>query len=250
TTIGQTFLASENGLDGVDVYLTPQGGPQDDIRLELLPAPQTAGDGSILATASLPAGALSAPGFYHFAFPPQPDSRLRSYYLRLTYTGPGDLLVGHGPNDSYLQGALYRNDGPDDGAQMAFRLDYDPALLAYGVAEQVLTWLGWLALAALLFVVPGWALLAWLWPRGHELSWGEQLGLAVGLSLALYPILFLWTNLVGLRLGWLYAALPAALGLVALGWRLVRRWSATPPVLHWPDWRSAHLAPDLAFVGL
>src|SRR5262249_49884343 len=109
---------------------------------------------------------------------------------------------------------------------------------------------GWLALAALLFVVPGWALLAWLWPRSHELSWGEQLGLAVGFSLALYPILFLWTNLVGLRLGWLYAALPAALGLVALGARLVRRWSATPPVLHWPDWRSPHSAPDLAFVGL
>src|SRR5258708_29798876 len=70
TTIGQTFLALEAGLSGVDVYLTPQSAGQADVRLELLPAPKTPGEGDVLAAASLPASAVSAPGFYHFAFTP------------------------------------------------------------------------------------------------------------------------------------------------------------------------------------
>jgi hypothetical protein len=250
STVGQTFLALESGLSGADIYLAPEGALQGDVQLVLQPPPKTPGAGTYLAAASLPATAVTGPGFYHFTFSPQSDSRLRSYYLRLAYGGPGQLLVGHGPPESYLQGALYRNDGPDDGAQMAFRLVYDPALVARGVATQALAWLGWLALAVLLFVVPGWALLVWLWPKLSQLAWGEQLGLAIGLSLALYPILFLWTSLVGLRLGWLYAALPVGLGLLALAVWLARRWRGARPTLRLPDLRSPDFAPDLAFVGV
>jgi hypothetical protein len=250
STIGQTFVALEAGLAGVDVYLAPQGALQGDVRMVVQLAPQAPGAGATLATASLPAASLVAPGFYHFAFSAQPESRLRNYYLRLEYSGPGQVLVGHGPPESYLQGALYRNDGPDDGAQMTFRLDYDPALVARGVAGQALTWLWWLALAVLLFVVPGWALLAWLWPNAGQMARGEQLGLAVGLSLAVYPILFLWTSLVGLHLGWWYAALPVGLGLAALAVRAGRRWRRARPRLGPVDWRSPHLAPDLALVAV
>jgi len=92
-------------------------------------------------------------------------------------------------------------------------------------------------------VVPGWALLVWLGP-GKRCTWAEGLGVAVGLSLALYPLLLLWTDRVGLRLGPLYAWLPVAGGLVALAWRyrtwrpergrdVLRRWARSEAL--WPD---------------
>jgi hypothetical protein len=102
---------------------------------------------------------------------------------------------------------------------------------------------GLLAVACLLYVVPGWALLAWLW-RGEQMPWAVGLGIAVGLSLALYPLLLLWTDLVGLHLGPLYAWLPVVGGLAALawryrawrprqGWEALRQWVRTEAL--WPD---------------
>jgi len=250
TSVGQTFVALEAGLSGIDVYLTPQGALQGDIGLDLEPPPQTPSAGTAIVTASLPASAVLAPGYYHFSFPPQADSRLRSYYFQLSYHGAGQLSIGHGPPDSYQQGALYLNAGPDDAAQMAFRLTYASSLVTSNIAGQALTWLGWLLLAGLLFVVPGWALLVWLWPNLGTLSWGEQLGLATGLGVALYPILVLWTSLVGLRLGGLYAVLPAGLGLAALAVWLGRRMRQARLDLRRliPD--RGHWAPDLALVGV
>jgi hypothetical protein len=86
----------------------------------------------------------------------------------------------------------------------------------------------------------------WL-PGGRRLGWGEKLGLAVGASLALYPVLFLWTDIVGLHLGPLYAWLPVALGLVGTLWHYL---SARPALRdsfrRWLD--SGHLWPDVALV--
>jgi hypothetical protein len=74
------------------------------------------------------------------------------------------------------------------------------------------------------------------------------LGLAAGLSLALYPLLFLWTDLVGLHLGPLYAWLPAVGGLAALAWR---HWAWRPRKgweALWQWVRSEALWPDLALM--
>jgi len=40
-----------------------------------------------------------------------------------------------------------------------------------------------------------------LWSGWETYPWGVKLGLSIGLSLALYPLLLLWTDLVGLHLG-------------------------------------------------
>lgn len=75
-----------------------------------------------------------------------------------------------------------------------------------------------LFLGLFLYILPGLALLSWLW-RGRALSWGEKLGLASGLGVALYPILFLWFYVFRFAPGAFYAWIPGALAIFALFWR-------------------------------
>jgi hypothetical protein len=215
-SIGQTFTAHHAGLSSVDVFMAQASPAAGQLALRLQPL-----GGAPILTASLPAETIGGPDYYRFAFPAQADSRERDYHLTLTLSGTGLLSIGSAPGAAYLNGALYREGQPAD-AQLTFRTGYQPAAMAAGFAGQALFWLR-LALAALfLFVAPGWALLAWLWPGWRALSWGERLGLAAGVSLALYPLLLLWARLAGLNLGPALAWAPGLLGLAALAWRAWR----------------------------
>jgi hypothetical protein len=161
----------------------------------------------------------------------------------------GVVRLGAAPGDAYIDGAAYRDHEPLD-AQLAFRLTYNPWGMALELGRAVLEGVGLLAVAVLLYLVPGYALLAYLslTPCRWGEVWPARMALAVGLSLALYPLLFLWTDLVGLHLGPLYAWGPVLLGLAALAWRY-RRWR---PRQGWEAlrvWaRSDALWPDLALV--
>jgi hypothetical protein len=152
------------------------------------------------------------------------------------------VQIGAGPGDAYLDGAAYSDHEPLN-AQMAFRLVHDPRWILLDTGWAGISALGLLVVTGLLYAVPGWALLAWLWP-GNQLSWAERLGIAVGLSLALYPLLLLWTDLAGLHLGPLYAWLPVVGSLAILiwrhrrwrpwnGWEAIQRWMRSPGF--WPD---------------
>ncbi|MCK4315100.1 MAG: hypothetical protein KAX24_04950, partial [Anaerolineae bacterium] len=185
--VGQTFVARHAGLNGVEVWLEPRQGGQGEIHLHLRADPQLKED---LATAMLPLAQVTAPGFYRFSFAPLRDSHGSYYYAFLEMLEDGVVRVGDGPGEGYLDGAMYRDHQPLD-AQMAFRLVYEPRWVFVDLARAAVGGLGLLGVAGLLYVVPGWALLAWLCPE--RLSWAEKLGIAAGLSLALYPLLFLWT---------------------------------------------------------
>jgi hypothetical protein len=222
--------------------------------------------------AELPLEAVGSPGFYRFSFPADNQSHSAYRYAFLELDGTGMVRVGAAPGDAYIDGAAYRDHEPLD-AQLAFRLTYDPWGMALELGRAVLEGIGLLAVAALLYLVPGYALVAWLWrphpspggyaatpspllttgqERGGGRGWGEvwpaRMALAVGLSLALYPLLLLWTDLVGLHLGPLYAWGPVLLGLAALAWRY-RRWRPRQGWEALRAWaRSDALWPDLALV--
>ncbi len=236
--VGQTFVARHGGLSGVEFYLLPEGTATQTLTLHLRADPRSAED---LRTASLTLSADAAPGFYRFSFPPLADSHGRYYYAFLN-GGVEGVAVAQAGGDAYLDGAAYQSHEPLD-AQTRFRLAYAPSLVALDLAGAMVGWLGLLLAAGWLFVVPGWALLAWLLPE-QKLPWAARLGLAAGVGLALYPLLLLWTDLVGLHLGPLYAWLPPLLGLAALVWRYrawrpaqgveaVRRWARSEAL--WPD---------------
>jgi hypothetical protein len=271
-TLGQTLVARHGGLCGAEFWISPDRAGPGEIRLHIRSDPADWNNpyaGRDLATAVLPLAQVAVPGFHRLSFPPIRDSHGHSYYAVLELVGDGEVHIGTAEGGTYPDGALYRDHQPQD-AQMAFRLVYKPAWVLLDLSRAAAGAVGLLAIAALLYVVPGWALLAWLCPRpapsmveqtqvsraealgitnslpassvlppasfllppgSCPLSWAETLGIAAGLSLALYPLLLVWTDVVGLHLGPLYAWLPAVGGLVALVWRY-RVWIPSRPRGH------------------
>jgi hypothetical protein len=245
--VGQTFVARHGGLAGIEFYLQPSVDAPQTLTLHLRTGPASPDD---LVTTALQLTPDAAPGFYRFAFPPLPDSHGQYYYAFLSASSSTESVSSAQPiasvplatGSAYLDGAAYQAHEPLD-AQTGFRLVHSPPYMAQDLLKASLTWVGLLALTMLLFVVPGWAILALLGPQ-RRLAWTARLGLAVGASLAIYPVLILWTSLLGLRLGALYAILPVVVGLVVLvwcyrdwrprwGWRALHAWARSDSL--WPD---------------
>lgn len=212
-SIGQTIAARDSGLEGVEILLAPDISGDSSLVLHLRSGPDSTVD---LAVASLSLRQVTSPRFYRFDFFPQGDSQNQDYFLLLELSGNGRVQVGALPGDAYLDGSLYVNRVAQD-SQLNFRLAYEPWQVLEGLLLQLWNWLGVLLISALIFVLPGWALLTIL-PSVTRISGAEKLGLAAGLSLALVPILLLWTNLARVNLGPLYAWAPLAVAAVAIAW--------------------------------
>ncbi len=262
--VGQTFVARHGGLAGIEFFLTSNSSvpltltlhlqtdsPEDIDQSGLSPSGQT------LVTTRLRLPPQADPGFYRFDFPSQTSSHGEYYYAYLDAEAEGIVDVSGQPvlqaqvaladGSAYLDGAAHQNHQPMD-AQTAFRLVYAPEDALLDLLKAALGGLGLTAAATLLFVVPGWALLAWLLPGKcsalGEPSWATVLALSAGTSVALYPLLLLWTDVIGLHLGPLYAWLPVVVGLIALvwryrswrprrGWEALQRWAGSQAI--WPD---------------
>ncbi|MCI0521382.1 MAG: hypothetical protein L0Z70_14135, partial [Chloroflexi bacterium] len=209
-SLGQTFTARYAGLMGVSVYLEPDQPGEGMLHYRLAASPEPAAPA--LAQGDLPLDQIRENGFQRLDFPPLPASTNADYYLSLAVEGAGRLRVGVAGGESYFQGALYQNGQPQN-AQIAFRLAYHPLRLALGLMGELGLWLFWLAAGATLFVLPGWALLSVL---GLRLPFFARLGVASGVSLAVYPLLLLWAHVLNLRLGIWAAWLPPLLGAVVL----------------------------------
>jgi hypothetical protein len=237
-SVGQTFVARHAGLSGVEFYLLLESSVPIRLTMHLRTDPQSATD---LATASLELPSEARPGFYRFVLPPLDSSHSQYYYAFLEAPESGvSVTLAHG--EMYWDGSAYRNHQPLD-AQTTFRLVYAPGLVVADLLKAALGWIGLLAVTGLVFVVPGWAVLVWLLPQ-RRLAWPEMLGLAAGVGLALYPLLFSWTDLVGLHLGRWYVWLPTGAGLIGLilryrtwrprkGWSVLRQWARSQAL--WPE---------------
>jgi len=213
TSLGQTFTARFDGLAGINLILkstdsTLSSNPGE-IILHLRASPQSSQD---LRSVALPIPQVAASSNYRFFFQPLPDSNQRDYYLSLEMTGPGEIAIAKAESATYPDGALYKNGLPVDG-QFTFGLKYDSVSLYQGLIIEISGWVIWLLVSLFLFVLPGWGLLSLAWSGWQELDFWGKFSLGSGASLAIYPVLFLFTDLVGLHLGALYAWLPPALGL-------------------------------------
>jgi hypothetical protein len=219
-TIGQTFVANYDGLSGIQITLAPLTVGTGKLNLHLRSDAQSTID---IASSSLPITKINAPGNYSFYFEPQSTSRRKYYYVSVEILGDGAVQVGGADSSTYSDGAEYINSITQD-RQISFRLTYSIRRLGLGLVREFASWGGILLIGAFLFLLPGWGVLKLLWPgwdtRSEKiaLNWMEKLGLSAGVSLAIYPILLLWTGLVNLHLGSIYAWAPPIAGIGILLW--------------------------------
>jgi hypothetical protein len=249
-TAGQTFLSDYEGLDGIEIYLNPLGNSQGDLSLHLRESSTASSD---LANSTLSASSLTNPGFYRFTFPPQNHSTHRDYYLILEPQAQETIALGTAPGDAYLNGAFYMDGQPLD-TQLAFRLVYQPLYVLRGLAREGLTWLGMLFVTFFLYVLPGWAVISLVNPNQTTLNWLEKLAVSSGISLAIYPILFLWIGILGFHPGPLYAWLPASLAIVILLWHNRQSLARLPQTLHskpsFASWQNLAMLIIIALIFL
>jgi hypothetical protein len=244
-SIGQTFVARYDGLKGVEVQLSFPQPTQDEIHFHLRSEPGALQD---LTSTVIRMAEISDGGYYPFLFEPQKDSNQQYFYFFLELTGAEIVEVGSAGGDAYLDGAMYQDHEPLD-RQMSFRLIYDPFLALGGLFKEVISWIGMLITAIFLFLLPGLALLTMSFPKTSRISSISRLALGIGIGLALYPVLFLWTDLLDLHLGSLYAWVPPILSLMYLLWRF-RSWRPSfhiKTLVH--EWSSSDsFLPDIALL--
>ncbi len=254
SSLGQTLFSPYAGLQGIVLYLEPANAGSGILKLHLRTDPQAASD---LTTGSINLQSISTAKYYRIPFPSLSGSRKQDYYMFIEIDGGGSLEIAKASGSAYLNGAFYQDGLPQD-AQLNFRLLYDPLRLYLGLAGEMLAWLALLFVAGVAFLLPGWGLLSCFLPGWEKLSWGERLGLSAGFSLAVYPLLILWTSTLGLSLGVLIAWLPVIAGILLLLWK--NRATVRHPLSTWtrsvhsdsttthPDRLSAILLPDLVYI--
>lgn len=208
--LGQTFVARYDGLQGISLFLKPGQDPSGDLTLSLYEkrdSPQA------LRSSTIQNSEIKAAGFFNFPFAPISNSAAVSYFFELNFDGNGNIRAGSAPGNSYLSGAQYL-DGTPQNSQSAFRLNYSSAQLILGLFVEGLSWIGYLILAILMFALPGWAALSWLFPPWKKIFWISKISLSIGIGIAFYPVLFLWLNTLGIHSNLLNVVALPVLGLI------------------------------------
>ena len=247
TTVGQTFVSRRKGLSAVEVLLVvygETGAPGGQLVFHLRSAP---GDATDLVTIARDTGSLTHNQPLRFTFDPLPDSEGRSYYFFLESSSDTRVGVWYNSVDAYGEGTLFLNGEPQPGdLQFKTYYAYDLGQMTRD-AVQGLARHGSLVLPIVaLVLIPGTVAWLWLWPMADELPGpAEQVALSAGLSLALWPLLLLYTTLLGVRMTGLLLAGLLALGVVVILWRLWR--------LKWQPlnaWRVRNAWPALGLFAL
>ncbi|MGB9890187.1 MAG: hypothetical protein ACPLTQ_11020, partial [Anaerolineae bacterium] len=180
--------------------------------------------------------AITAPGFYHFSFPPDNRSHSVYRYAFLELEGTGAVRVGAASGEAYLDGAAYRGHEPLD-AQLAFRLAYDPWGMAADLLLMVVGWVvyGLLGIIALFpagyWIVRGWA-------HRKRVDFTAVLIVSISSILAVWMVLLVWASVFKLHLDvWPVRLLWGTSALVGLGflikdqpWRNRGYWLGEDPL--------------------
>lgn len=213
--IGQTFVSRYAGLNGVILYLSPDSPGDAKITFRLKTSPDAL---DVLRTATITLEEISSPGEYLFAFDPLIDSNLENYFFSLSLQGSGSIQSGYSYANSYLNGSAYLNNQPYEG-QLLFKLSFVSSQALKSLTSQFLEWGYWLLLSLSIITLPGFAILSYGYPKWSHLDWVTKFVFSAGISLCIYPLLMLWTNLIGINLGRLYFWIPIIISIFGIIFR-------------------------------
>jgi hypothetical protein len=199
SVIGQSFIARRPRLNGVMIWFTTppeQGkvrtnGGLNSIIVELFYSPL---DATPIFTTTLPISPSLNNSLFTIQFPILDSSDGDSYYLQLS-TASNSIQINGRNEDAYPNGQAFIN-GKAINADLAFRVSYDYDIAAFiQDMEQVISNI-WLVFPLLIVLwLPGWLLLDFS-GINRQFNFGEQSALSIGISLALFPVLMLWTTIL------------------------------------------------------
>jgi hypothetical protein len=215
SSIGQSFVADYSGLRAINIFLKPQSSGDGILTLHLRSNTTSPVD---LATIKIPIKEINLTRSYRFDFPEIASSNDQYYYAFFSIDGEGSVDIGSGPASNYQDGAAYQERNPID-AQLAFSLTYDRQAAFLGIFRQTIGWFLIIIIAVALFSIPGWALMSIVWRGWTDLDWFTKFTLSIGISYTLYVLIMLYTFLLHILMGMMYALLPVIIGLVAIIWR-------------------------------
>lgn len=186
-TLGQTIIAAQAGLQAVRLRLAlPDGTMDKALTFRLYDGPEMQ---QLIRETTVSTKRGKDRQFLTFDFEPIPKSRNVRYYFMLEAAEPLEKPVSlyGGGLDTYINGSAYINNVPVD-AQLSMQLSYQRQAMAADMINRVLNSLPLVAITLIMVLLPGAAVLLWLWPR-IELDVIEWTAICVGLSLSLYVIL-------------------------------------------------------------
>ena len=228
-SIGQSFHSRRPRLNSIQLWLR--------IKSDLSKLPQSSklditlyhsiNDLEPILSKSIPLEAINQSFPITVSFTPQEDPPGQSYYINLK-TNEEALEVYGRNEDAYPNGLAYLDGNPLD-ADFAFRLSYDYDLRAlYNDLIMVLSKL-WLVFPLILILwLPG-RLIFLIYQisgeRGNlnNFDWGESVAISIGLSLAFFSVLMLWTTTFGFRWNSSYTSILIAAIALIFGWILYKK---------------------------
>ena len=244
-SIGQTFVARHGGLRAIEIWLSPLEQIKDgEIVMHLFnDVPSSTPN----YTSSILLQTITESNYYRFDISQIKDSHSSYYYAVFRNEGTDNTVsIRIGPANSYRDGAFYIENKPVD-HQLAFRLVYDPFYVVLDLIGTVITTLRWLVYGVFLYILPGMALVLSL-RHSRVISFGEIIGLSIGISFAIYPLFFLLTSWLGISLGAAYAWIPGLFSLVVLVYLYYRRGLSGDLAALKLDWASPEMTTNLLYI--
>ena len=215
-TLGQSFIAKYGGLNQVQIKVNPQDATQGRLIVSLYEGYVT--DHVLISRNSIPLTKFANRQEYDFHFPTQLHSTNNLYYLDLAITGEGALKVGSAYGPTYSDGSLYLNQNPKDG-QLSFQLGYSGIYLFVGLLKELIKWAIILLSFSWLVILPGWAISTTIIPNWSKIHWAVKGSIAAGIMISLYPLLFLWGDLLGINFSSAISWIVPFCGLVLIIWK-------------------------------
>ncbi len=218
--VKQTFVSRRPGLNGLTLWLAPgEGQTKSGLTVELYRLEEPGKQVQVQPPAFSGYYTITTRGPLSISLPPRPDPPDQKYLLLLETAPPDTVQVLGRKGDVYPEGQAYQGSQLLE-ASLAFRTSYRYGLQS--IREDLARYAGeaWLALPlALTLLLPGWLLLDLSGLR-RRFDGGEQAAISVGLSLAVIPLVMLWTSLAGLR--WSRPGVMFAMGALAglAAWRI------------------------------
>jgi hypothetical protein len=196
-TVGQSLVSKRPNFNGINLWFrTSKSNIQVTVSLYHSP-------GERIPLQQITIQAVD--GINKVEFDSQSSLPGQSYFIQLTVS-QGEIQILGRNEDNYSGGTAYIDSLPIDG-DLGFQATYDYEIQGVfaDIRDLVSLWNLFLPLSFLLFI-PGWVLLDMSTQR-IALDIGEQIALSLGLSIAITPLVMVWSSVFGFK--WSSASLWA-----------------------------------------